>query len=70
MHIVNMVHFLPKVSVDKCLCAICIMGKQHREKLEKKYWRAKEKLGIVQTDICGPILLFHLVERNALQFYG
>jgi hypothetical protein len=24
----------------------------------------------VQTDICGPILLFHLVERNALQFYG
>jgi hypothetical protein len=46
------------------------MGKQHREKLEKKYWRAKEKLGIVQTDICGPILLFHLVERNALQFYG
>ena len=38
----NMVKGLPKINVDKCLCEACLLGKHHKEKIEKgKAWRAR-----------------------------
>ena len=33
-----------------------MLGKQHREKFEKgKAWRARQKLELVHSDLCGPM---------------
>eukprot|EP01018_Ginkgo_biloba_P029061 Gb_03163 [translate_table: standard] len=51
-----MVHDLPIILVEKCLCEACVMGKQHREKFFKeKAWRVKNKLELVHMDLCGPM---------------
>ena len=52
----NMVRGLPNINVDKCLCEACLLGKQHREKFEKgKAWRARQKMELVHSDLCGPM---------------
>lgn len=45
----NMVKGKPNINVDKCLCQACLFSKQH------KAWRARQKLGFVHSDLCGPM---------------
>ena len=52
----SMVTGLPKIVVPSQVCEECVVGKQHRSQFPKsKSWRAKEVLGLVHSDICGPI---------------
>ena len=51
-----MVTGLPEIVVPSQVCEECVVGKQHRSQLPKsKSWRAKVVLGLVHSDICGPI---------------
>ena len=52
----SMVTGLPEIVVPSQVCEECVVGKQHRSQFPKsKSWRAKEVLGLVHSDICGPI---------------
>ena len=52
----NMVNGLPKLQHEKNSCEGCIMGKQHKLPYPSgKSWRAKERLELIHTDICGPM---------------
>ena len=52
----SMVTGLPKIVVPSQVCEECVVGKQHHSQFPKsKPWRAKEVLGLVHSDICGPI---------------
>ena len=52
----TMVRGLPNFDVQKFTCSDCLVGKQSRNPIPKKSsWRAKGILGLVHSDICGPI---------------
>lgn len=51
-----MVHGLPNISFAKGVCEGCVLGKHHREMIEKgKAWHAKEPLQLIHSDICGSL---------------
>lgn len=52
----NMVHGLPKLSDSDIVCTDCLVGKQHRDPVQKRStWRASQKLELIHADVCGPI---------------
>jgi transposase InsO family protein len=52
----QMVKGLPLVKASDKSCTECLVGKQHRDVIQKKtQWRASHKLQLVHADICGPI---------------
>ncbi|KAM0043888.1 putative RNA-directed DNA polymerase [Helianthus debilis subsp. tardiflorus] len=52
----KMVKDLPTTVEKYKVCEICAIGKQQREAIPKKSeWRAKERLELIHTDLCGPI---------------
>lgn len=52
----RMVHGLPYIKEMKGVCEGCAFGKQHRQSFPKGVsWRAKPKLELVHTDVCGPM---------------
>ncbi|KAJ0532224.1 putative RNA-directed DNA polymerase [Helianthus annuus] len=52
----EMVEDLPKFKAAEDVCTDCCIGKQHRHPIPKtSTWRAKEKLELIHSDICGPI---------------
>lgn len=47
---------LPKLASPTMPCEVCNRGKQQREIIPKKgNWRARTKLELIHTDLCGPI---------------
>ena len=49
-------HGLPEIVQPDGVCASCQMGKQHRLPFpHAATWRAKEKLELIHTDLCGPM---------------
>ncbi|KAK3000462.1 hypothetical protein RJ639_021063 [Escallonia herrerae] len=56
LHKENMVQGLPTIEEKHEVCEGCAFGKHHRQPFPKGVaWRAKEKLEIVHTDVCGPM---------------
>ncbi|KAJ0444180.1 putative RNA-directed DNA polymerase [Helianthus annuus] len=52
----KMVKGIPLVAEQSKDCEICKMGKQQREAIPKQSkWRARSKLELLHTDLCGPI---------------
>lgn len=52
----QMVNGFPFITTPKDLCTYCIVGKQHRSSMPKKFLcRASIKLQLVHTYICRPI---------------
>lgn len=52
----EMVKGLPNIDKVDLVCEGCILGKQSRESFPKdNAWRAKEPLGLIHTDVCGPM---------------
>ena len=55
IHQRDIVRDLPLIYDVDSLCEACQLGKQHRKPFPtESTWRAKEKLELVHTDICGP----------------
>ena len=51
-----MVHGLPYIEEKQDVCKGCAFGKQHRQSFpEGVSCRAKRKLELVHTDVCGPM---------------
>ncbi|KAK1437640.1 hypothetical protein QVD17_03434 [Tagetes erecta] len=50
----NMVWGLPKINTT-VTCEACILGKQSRKPFQSTSWRAKSKLELIHTDLCGPM---------------
>ena len=47
---------LPEIQVTSDVCGSCQFGKMHRQTFPASAtWRAKEKLELVHTDVCGPM---------------
>ncbi|KAK2992531.1 hypothetical protein RJ640_002425 [Escallonia rubra] len=56
LHKENMVQGLPTIEEKHEVCEGCAFGKHHRQSFQKGVaWRAKEKLELVHTDVCGPM---------------
>ncbi|GAU10241.1 hypothetical protein TSUD_420250, partial [Trifolium subterraneum] len=52
----EMVKGLPPLEDSNENCCDCLTGKQHRDPIPKQaMWRAKLKLELVHSDICGPL---------------
>ena len=52
----GMVHGLPSIEFKSKLCEECILGKQSRTSFPRNAkYQAKEQLGLIHTDVCGPI---------------
>jgi len=52
----GMVHGLPSMEFKSKLCEECILGKQSRTSFPRNSkYQAKEQLGLIHTDVCGPI---------------
>ncbi|XP_076901612.1 uncharacterized protein LOC143556071 [Bidens hawaiensis] len=54
LHEKEMVIGLPKIYAT-LKCESCIVGKQTRKPFNSTSWRASTKLGLVHTDLCGPM---------------
>jgi hypothetical protein len=51
-----MVHELPQLEASTTICIDCMIGKQHRDPIQKKStWRASQKLQLIHADIYGHI---------------
>jgi hypothetical protein len=50
-----MVKGLPTLIVSTPLCESCIIAKHQRDSFPRASYRAKDRLEIVHTDICGPM---------------
>lgn len=48
-----MVNGLPYIKLDDDVCEECIFGKQHRESFSDRTWKARERLTLVHSDLCG-----------------
>lgn len=47
---------LPEIQEHDAICHGCAMGKNHREAFpQESKWRANEPLGLIHSDICGPM---------------
>lgn len=47
---------LPEFNIDKKKCEIFILSKHKRDSIPKESeTRAKEKLGLIHSDVCGPM---------------
>ncbi|KAG7598707.1 Zinc finger CCHC-type superfamily [Arabidopsis suecica] len=66
----EMVIGLPNLKPTKEICAVCMVGKQHRASMSKKSsWRASRQLQLIHSDICGPITpISHSGKRYILTF--
>nr|KYP75006.1 Retrovirus-related Pol polyprotein from transposon TNT 1-94 [Cajanus cajan] len=52
----EMVFGLPKMEFEKKFCEECVIGKHARTSFPRSSeYRAKEQLGLIHTDLCGPI---------------
>nr|KYP35823.1 Retrovirus-related Pol polyprotein from transposon TNT 1-94 [Cajanus cajan] len=52
----EMVFGLPKIEFEKKFCEECVIGKHARTSFPRSSeYRAKEQLGLIHTDLCGPI---------------
>lgn len=52
----EMVRDMPEIFLDGSVCGNCQLGKSHRQSFpDNATWRAKEKLELVHTDVCGPM---------------
>nr|KYP55958.1 Retrovirus-related Pol polyprotein from transposon TNT 1-94 [Cajanus cajan] len=52
----EMVFGLRKMEFEKRFCEECVIGKQARTSFPRSSeYRAKEQLGLIHTDLCGPI---------------
>jgi len=54
LHEKNMVWGLSKINAT-VECEACIHGKQSRKPFQSSSWRAKFKLELIHTDLCGPM---------------
>ncbi|KAG6532281.1 hypothetical protein ZIOFF_006121 [Zingiber officinale] len=65
-----MVQGLPHIEGKQHVCEGCAFGKQHRLPFPKGVsWRAKEKLELIHTDVCGPMdTLSHAQNRYFILF--
>ncbi|KAG6524805.1 hypothetical protein ZIOFF_014749 [Zingiber officinale] len=65
-----MVQGLPQIEGKQHICEGCAFGKQHRLPFPKGVsWRAKEKLELIHTDVCGPMdTLSHAQNRYFILF--
>ncbi|KAG6519381.1 hypothetical protein ZIOFF_022874 [Zingiber officinale] len=65
-----MVQGLPHIEGKQHVCEGCVFGKQHRLPFPKGVsWRAKEKLELIHTDVCGPMdTLSHAQNRYFILF--
>ncbi|KAG6484843.1 hypothetical protein ZIOFF_053368 [Zingiber officinale] len=65
-----MVQGLPHIEGKQHICEGCAFGKQHRLPFPKGVsWRAKEKLELIHTDVCGPMdTLSHAQNRYFILF--
>ncbi|KAH9299486.1 hypothetical protein KI387_031168 [Taxus chinensis] len=55
----NMVKGLPTLKHNTDKCHNCLVGKQHRVPFQKNTYRAKGKLDLVHTNLCGPMQPSH-----------
>jgi len=54
----EMVRGLPNIEFKKNFCEDCVLGKHQRASFPKTIeYQVKEQLGLVHTDVCGPITL-------------
>jgi len=54
----GMVHGLPSMEFKSKLCEECVLGKQSRTSFSRNSkYQAKKQLGLIHTDVCGPITL-------------
>jgi len=56
-----MVRDMPEINFVNDLCDACQLGKMHRKSFQSiNATRAKEKLKLVHTDLCGPMSMLSL----------
>lgn len=61
----NMVDGLPELQNEKNPCEGCIMGKHHKMPYPKgRSWRARKRLELIHTDICGPMKTHSLGQQR------
>lgn len=51
----GLVEDLPQLGSEVSDCEVCLQGKLVRKPFQKTRWRAKEKLQLVHSDVCGPM---------------
>ncbi|CAN0856784.1 Retrovirus-related Pol polyprotein from transposon TNT 1-94 [Linum grandiflorum] len=52
----NLIKDLPTLQKFQEVCEPCQLGKQHRDSFpSQSSWRAKKKLELIHTDVCGPM---------------
>ncbi|KAD5803068.1 hypothetical protein E3N88_14428 [Mikania micrantha] len=54
LHDKEMVKGLPSINTSM-ICEACLTGKQSRLPFNSSSWRAKERLELIHTDLCGPM---------------
>ncbi|KAK1431533.1 hypothetical protein QVD17_07993 [Tagetes erecta] len=54
LHMKKMVVGLPNINTT-ITCEACILGKQTRKPFNSSSWRARSKLELIHTDLCGPM---------------
>ncbi|XP_012468970.1 uncharacterized protein LOC105787068 [Gossypium raimondii] len=56
LHKLNLVEDMSKVEVKNTVCEVCQLGKQARLLFPvNKAWRARDKLQLVHSNVCGPM---------------
>ena len=56
LHSQGLTKDLPEILIPTTVCGSCQMGKQHRQPFPtSSSWRAKEKLEVIHSDVCGPM---------------
>jgi hypothetical protein len=67
----GMVHGLPEVEHTDQVCSGCLAGKHRQTPFpHQANFRAKEVLGLVHSDLCGPILLATLTGNRYVLLLG
>jgi hypothetical protein len=51
----NMVNGLSYIKMDDEVCEGCIFWKQHRESFSNRTWKARERLALIHSNLCGPM---------------
>lgn len=56
MHIQGLTMDIPQVAIKNGICGTCQYGKMNRLSFPaKSTWRAKEKVELIHSDVCGPM---------------
>ena len=60
LHKMSLTEDMIKVDANESVCEVCQLGKQARLPFPvNQAWRARERLELVHSDVCGPMKTLH-----------